>query len=295
MAPTPKTVRQLLDAAEDLARPPLLMGILNVTPDSFSDGGRFLDPDRAVEQGLRLAAEGADLIDVGGESTRPGSHPIPPEEEARRVLPVLERLSREVPVPLSIDTRRAAVAEAALEAGASVVNDVSGFEFDPQMPSLLARKAPVAIAMHMRETPDRMQSRTSYQSLLGEVIEELWRRARKAIDAGLPLRHLWLDPGIGFAKTADQNVHLLARLDLLGALGRPLVVGVSRKSFLGALTGIQAPGERLLPTVAAVTAAVLGGARILRVHDVAATRQAVQVAHALRRARQAPCPGEVPR
>ncbi|MBP7127495.1 dihydropteroate synthase [Myxococcota bacterium] len=292
MPSDPKNVRPWIEAAEDLSRPPLVMGILNVTPDSFSDGGRFLDPDRAVEQGRRMAAEGADLIDVGGESTRPGSEPVAPEEEARRVLPVIERLAREVPAALSIDTRRAAVAEAALEAGASVVNDVSGFGFDPAMPALLARKAPIAIAMHMRGTPDHMQSRTGYRSLLAEVIEELWAHARKALDAGLPTRHLWIDPGIGFAKTAAQNVHLLARLEALAALGRPLVVGVSRKSFLGALTGIERPDQRLLPTVAAVTAAVLGGARILRVHDVAETRHAVHVAHAILQARRSPLFGE---
>ncbi|HOU53697.1 MAG TPA: dihydropteroate synthase [Myxococcota bacterium] len=283
----PQTVHHLIEAAEDLSRPPLIMGILNVTPDSFSDGGRFLDPDQAVEQGRRMAAAGADLIDVGGESTRPGSTPVSPVEEARRVLPVIQRLAQEVPIALSIDTRRAAVAEAALEAGASVVNDVSGFTFDPDMPALLARRTPIAIAMHMRSTPDRMQSQARYRSLLGEVIEELWQRARKALDAGLPPRHLWIDPGIGFAKTADQNVRLLAHLETLGALGRPLVVGVSRKSFLGALTGIERPDERLFPTVAAVTAAVLGGARVLRVHDVAEVRQAILVAHAILRARQA--------
>lgn len=283
-----QNVGPLIEAAEDLSRLPLVMGILNVTPDSFSDGGRFLDPEQAVAHGHQMVAAGADLIDVGGESTRPGSAPVPVEEEARRVLPVIRRLAREVPVALSIDTRRAPIAEAALDAGASVVNDVSGFTFDPAMPALLARKAPIAIAMHMRGTPDRMQSQTHYRSLLGEVIEEVWLGARQALDLGLPLRHLWIDPGIGFAKTAEQNVHLLARLEVLAAIGRPLVVGVSRKSFLGALTGIQDPGNRLLPTVAAVTAAVLGGARILRVHDVAETRPAIQVAHALLRARQAP-------
>jgi dihydropteroate synthase len=279
------TLRALVEAAEDRARPPLLMGVLNVTPDSFSDGGRFLDPDRAVAHGLAMAAAGADLLDVGGESTRPGSPAVPEAEERARVLPVLKALASRSDVAMSVDTRRASVAAAALEAGAVVVNDVSGFAFDPDMPHLLGTEAPVAIAMHMRGTPGDMQFRTNYGSLVGEVVAELWTNARRALDAGLPLERLWLDPGIGFAKDATQSVALMARLPAFAALGRPLVVGVSRKSFIGRLTGVTEPAERVLGTAAAVACCVLDGARVLRVHDVAAMRQVVQVAWAVARAR----------
>jgi dihydropteroate synthase len=280
-----ESCRALIKAAEDRSRPPLLMGILNVTPDSFSDGGRFPDADHAVAFGLSMAAQGADLIDVGGESTRPGAPPVSEAEERERVIPVIRALAGRTPVPISIDTRRSSVAEAALEAGAVVVNDVSGFNHDPQMPFLLGRERPIAVAMHMRGSPADMQTRTGYKSLVADCVAELWTGARRALDAGLPTDHLWLDPGIGFAKDAQQSLALLANLDAFVALGRPILVGVSRKAFLGRLTNVPVPAERAFSTAAAVTAAILLGARILRVHDVAAMRQVIQVAQAIRSAR----------
>jgi len=277
--------RALIQAAEDHARPPLLMGILNVTPDSFSDGGLFPDADHAVAFGLSLAAQGADLIDVGGESTRPGAPPVSEADETERVVPVIRALAQRTPVPISIDTRRSSVAEAALQAGATVVNDVSGFRHDPQMCFLLGELQPVAVAMHMRGSPADMQTRTDYTALVADCVTELWTGARKALEAGLPTDHLWLDPGIGFAKDSRQSLALLAHLDAFVALGRPVLVGVSRKAFLGRLTNVSVPAERGWGTAAAVTAAVLMGARILRVHDVGAMRQVLAVTTAIREAR----------
>jgi dihydropteroate synthase len=261
------------------------MGVLNVTPDSFSDGGRFADADHAVVAGLSMAAAGADILDVGGESTRPGAPPVSEAEERERVVPVIRALAERTPVPVSVDTRRSSVAEAALEAGALVVNDVSGFQHDREMAHLLGRERPVAIAMHMRGNPSDMQMRTNYAALVADCVTELWNGARTALDAGLPTDHLWLDPGIGFAKDARQSLALLARLEAFVALGRPVLVGVSRKSFLGRLTGVDTPSERIFGTAAAVTAAVLAGARVLRVHDVAEMRQVILVASAIRIAR----------
>ncbi len=271
----------LTAAIEDALRPPMLMGVINVTPDSFSDGGRYLDPEAAVARGLELADQGADILDIGGESTRPGAAAPNRDEELRRVIPVIRELAARTQVPLSIDTRSAAVAQAALEAGAVIVNDVTAFSYDPEMPGLLGDERPLAIAMHMRGSPSDMMTRTAYVSLIADCVSELWARAGRALDAGLPLRHLLLDPGIGFAKDARQNVELLHRLDAFVALGRPIVVGVSRKSFLGRLTGRTDPGDRLHATAAAVALAVARGARVLRVHDVCAMRDVAAVAHAI--------------
>ena len=258
-----------------------MVGVLNVTPDSFSDGGRFLDPDAAVEHALRLASEGADLVDVGGESTRPGAPPVTEEEELRRVIPVLERLARaRFPVPVSIDTSKAAVARAALEAGAALVNDVRALA-DPGMAQVVARAGAPVVLMHMRGTPRDMRDRARYADLVGEVRTELRAALDRAVEAGIREERVVLDPGIGFAKNAEQSVEVLARLPELLSLGRPLLVGPSRKSFIGTLTGAP-PEERLPGTLAAVSAAVLGGATFIRVHDVAASRQAIRVAAALR-------------
>jgi dihydropteroate synthase len=280
----PRRVAQtaaLIAALEDHARPPLLMGVLNVTPDSFADGGRFLDPDAAVARGLEMAAQGADILDVGGESTRPGGAPVDRDEELRRVIPVIRELAARTDLPLSIDTRNAAVAAAAIEAGVAIVNDVTAFTHDPEMPALLGEERPLAIAMHMRGQPADMMTRTAYVSLIADCVSELWAHAGRALDAGLPVDHLLLDPGIGFAKDARQNVELLHRLDAFVALGRPVVVGVSRKSFLGRITGHKDPGDRLMATAAAVALAAARGARVLRVHDVCAMKDVVAVAHAI--------------
>jgi dihydropteroate synthase len=257
------------------------MGIVNATPDSFSDGGRFLAPDAAVDRALRLAEEGADLVDLGGESTRPGAPAVPAEEEIRRVVPVIERLrARGFRVPISVDTTKGAVARAALRAGADLVNDVSGLG-DPDLGCAAAEARAPVVLMHTRGTPADMQARAVYADVAAEVVAELRIVLDRAVAAGLSPDAVILDPGIGFAKTAEQNVELLARVGELRALGRPLLVGPSRKSFIGKLTG--APVDDRLPgTLAAVTACVLAGVELLRVHDVAACRQAALVAAALR-------------
>ena len=260
---------------------PFLMGIVNTTPDSFSDGGRFLDPAAAVERALRLADEGADLVDVGGESTRPGAPAVPAEEELRRVIPVVERLrARSFPVPISVDTTKGAVARAALAAGADLVNDVSGLS-DPDLGRAVAEARTPLVLMHTRGTPADMQARAVYADVAAEVAAELRGALARAVQAGVDPGAVILDPGIGFAKTADQSVELLARIGELRALGRPLLVGPSRKSFIGKLTGASVH-DRLPGTLAAVAACTLAGVEFLRVHDVAAARQAALVAAALR-------------
>jgi dihydropteroate synthase len=268
---------------------PFFMGVLNATPDSFSDGGRFVEVEAAVAQAERLAAEGADLLDLGGESTRPGAPDIPAEEELRRVMPILERLrARGFALPISIDTCKAEVARAALAAGADLVNDVRGLA-DPAMAGVVAAAGVPAVLMHLRGTPATMQARAVYADLLAEVTAELEEALARAEAAGIPRSRVILDPGLGFAKTPEQTVTLLARVGELRALGQPLLVGPSRKRFIGHLTG-AAVGDRLPGTLAAVTACVLSGVELLRVHDVAAARQAALVAAALRQARGAALP-----
>jgi len=263
---------------------PFVMGVVNVTPDSFSDGGRFLATEDAVAQGLRLAAEGADVLDLGGESTRPGSAPVAEAEQIERVVPVVRGLrALGLSLPISVDTTRAAVARAALEAGADIVNDVSGLAADPALGEVVARAAAPVVLMHMRGTPADMQSRAVYRDVVAEVASELEEALARAGAAGIAAGRVVLDPGIGFAKTAVQSLELLARLPELRARlpGRPFLVGPSRKSFIGQVTG-AAVADRLPGTLAAVTACVLAGVEIVRVHDVAAARQAAQVAAALR-------------
>jgi dihydropteroate synthase len=258
----------------------LVMAILNVTPDSFSDGGKHSAPDAAIEHGLRLAAEGADLIDVGGESTRPGSQPVPADEELRRTLPVVRELARRSGVPISIDTTKAEVARAAIDAGAEVVNDVSGLQRDPELAAVAAREGAALCLMHSRGTPQDMQQRASYADLLGEVHDELQEALRRALEGGVPVEAIALDPGLGFAKTAEHNLLLLRRLRELTQLGRPLLLGASRKSFLGRLSGKPA-AERVTGSIAAAAVAALHGASVVRVHDVAATREALAVVDAV--------------
>lgn len=260
---------------------PFLMGVVNATPDSFSDGGRFLDPDAAVAQAERLAEEGADLVDLGGESTRPGAAPVAAAEERRRVVPVIERLrARGFTLPISIDTSKAEVARAALQAGADLVNDVAGLA-DPALARVVAEAGAPVVLMHLRGTPATMDGLAGYADLMGEVAAELRAAQARAEAAGIPAGRIILDPGLGFAKTPEQSLELLARVGELRALGRPLLVGPSRKRFIGHATG--APVEARLPgTLAAVTACVLAGVELLRVHDVAPARQAALLAAALR-------------
>jgi len=261
-----------------------VMGVLNVTPDSFSDGRRFFDPDVAVLRGLEIAEEEADILDVGGESTRPGSDPVSPEEEWRRVGPVIEALGRKIDIPISIDTRRAIVAKKALHAGASIVNDVSGLR-DPAMMEMLARSGAGAIIMHMLGEPKTMQEAPEYADVVREVRSYLEGRVRAALAARIPREAIAVDPGIGFGKTADHNLELIRNLDRIAALGQPVVIGVSRKTFLGWLGGGEA-GERLPASIAASSVAVLQGAHVIRAHDVLETVRAMRVAWALRRGRE---------
>ncbi len=260
---------------------PRLFGVLNVTPDSFSDGGQFLEVRAAVEQGSRLVEEGADALDVGGESTRPsgrvygpGKRELPAEEEIARVVPVIRALRRRFDVPISIDSRKAAVAEAALDAGASLVNDVSGGAFDAGMLPLVARRGVPVILMHMRGTPETMASLAEYRDVRAEVAVELAGRVDAALRAGVRREGIAVDPGLGFAKTSEQSRALLGGFEAVRSLGFPVMIGASRKSFL-ARPGIP-PQERVAESVAAAVAAVLGGARLLRVHDVAATARALR-------------------
>jgi dihydropteroate synthase len=256
------------------------MGVVNVTPDSFSDGGLFLDPDAAVRHGGRLAADGAAILDVGGESTRPGAEPVRAADEAERVLPVIERLVATAPgARLSIDTMKPDVARAAIEAGASIVNDVSAFRASPEMAGQVASSGTDCCLMHMRGEPRTMQDDPRYEDVVSEVAAFLEERLRFAVSEGVAEDRIWLDPGIGFGKTVAHNLELLRRLDEIVALGRPVVVGASRKSFIGKLTGRDVD-DRVPGTIAANVLALERGARIFRVHDVLAVGDALRVAAA---------------
>ena len=256
------------------------MGILNVTPDSFSDGGAHPDPAAATAAAMAMAEAGADIIDVGGESTRPGSAPVTPDVEQKRVVPVIRALAA-AGLRVSVDTRNAATMEATLDAGASIINDISGLSHDPAAAGVVARAGCPVVLMHMRGTPATMNAETRYQDIAAEVIAELGARIRTAEAAGVAPHAIAIDPGIGFAKLAPHSVELLRRLPDLAVLGRPILVGVSRKSFLGRLSGVTEPRQRLPASLAAALFAVQRGARILRVHDVAETIQLLRVWHAL--------------
>ena len=254
------------------------MGVVNVTPDSFSDGGRYLDPHAAIEHGRGLVVEGAQMLDVGGESTRPGADSVPLEEELRRVLPVVEGLAG-TGATISIDTSKAAVAAAALDAGASYVNDVTAFRGDPELAALVAERDVDCCLMHMLGTPRTMQDDPRYDDVVSDVKAFLEARLAFAVAAGVPEQRVMLDPGIGFGKTVEHNLVLLRRLDEIVALGRPVVVGVSRKSFLGRITGREAD-QRAVATAAANVLALERGASVFRVHDVPETLDALAVAAA---------------
>jgi len=261
---------------------PLIMGVLNVTPDSFSDGGRYATTGEAIEQGRRLSAEGADIIDVGGESTRPGSEPVPVEVELERVVPVVRELAQELRTPISIDTQKARVAEAALEAGAEMINDVSALRSDPAMAALAASSGAAVVLMHMQGDPKTMQLRPHYGEVVGEVADWLAERVEAAVSAGVKRDRLLVDPGFGFGKTLGHNLELLRRLGELHRLGLPVVAGTSRKSMIGAILD-RPVQERLNGTLATVACAVLAGCHVVRVHDVAPTLEVVKVCEAVRR------------
>jgi len=260
---------------------PYIVAILNVTPDSFSDGGRFLDPQRAVAQGFRMTAEGADLIDIGGESTRPGASQISEQEELDRVIPVVEKLAREVDLPLSIDTSKSVVAREAVSAGADFVNDVSGLAFDAGMAGVVAEARAGLIVMHSRGRPDVMQQDTHYDDLFAEVVASLSKSIAVAESAGVARDRIAIDPGVGFGKDVAGNLELLRRTADLVALGHPVMLGTSRKSFIGRVLGKDDPAERLAGTLATIAMGYAGGARLFRVHDVAAAREAAKMAHAV--------------
>ena len=253
----------------------LVMGILNVTPDSFSDGGRYLDADAAVHHALRMAEDGADVIDIGGESTRPGAEPLTVDQELERVLPVIRRLAGSCPIPLSIDTYKSEVARRAVLEGAAMVNDISGMTFDAGMPKTVADLGVPVILMHIKGTPRTMQQDPRYADVVAEVKEWLQRRAEAAVAAGIPRDYIFVDPGFGFGKTAEQNLELLRRLPEFRTLGLPIALGTSRKSTIGKVLGGLPVEERLEGTAATVALAIAGGAALVRVHDV---REMVRVA-----------------
>jgi dihydropteroate synthase len=265
----------------DMIRRTAVMGIVNVTPDSFSDGGKFFDADRAAAHGERLAAEGADVLDIGGESTRPGAEPVSAEEELRRVLPVIQRLRGKISIPISIDSLKSAVARAALDAGADIVNDVTALGADPEMAALVARERVPVILMHMQGTPRTMQHKPTYDDVVGEVCDFLKHRVDYAVEHGIAAENIVIDPGIGFGKNLDHNLALLRGLPALAGIGLPLLVGASRKAFIGRLLD-AAPEERLEGSLAAAVAAALAGANMIRVHDVKEAVRALRVADALR-------------
>jgi dihydropteroate synthase len=266
----------------DLAEHGMIMGVLNVTPDSFSDGGKFLDVDAAVARGIEMAKEGADIIDVGGESTRPGAEPVSTDEELRRVVPVIKKLRGKVDAFISIDTSKAAVARAALDAGVSIINDVTGGRGDPEMLPLVAKTKAAFVLMHMQGTPQTMQLAPRYDDVVSEVADFFLQQYGRVLECGIDPMGVAFDPGIGFGKTLAHNLELLRNLDRLRVHECPLVVGVSRKSFLGKLIGSAEISDRDGPTIALTALLRTRGADVLRVHDVKENVAALRVAEAFR-------------
>jgi len=266
----------------DIGRRTLVMGILNVTPDSFADGGRHFDRDRAVEHGLAMARQGADVLDVGGESTRPYARKVSAEEEKERVVPVISALARNVSIPISIDTTKAEVARAAVAAGAGMVNDVSALRFDPDMAAVVAEAGVPVVVMHMKGTPKDMQNAPTYSDLMGEILAFLAEAVQRAVDAGIPRDFVLIDPGIGFGKTFAHNLQIIRDLGVLGELSRPVVLGCSRKAFIGALLEKE-PDGRDAGTMAAVALGVMNGTHMVRVHNVAMAVDTVRMVDAVKR------------
>jgi dihydropteroate synthase len=269
------------DRIFDLSRQGLIMGILNVTPDSFSDGGKFFTAEKAVEHGLRMAAEGAQIIDVGGESTRPGAESVAVEEELNRVIPVIEELHARSDTTISIDTSKAQVARAAIQAGASIVNDVTGGRGDDKMMPLVAENKSAFIVMHMQGTPQTMQLQPRYDDVVSEVADFFRQQYAHAIECGIDPMAIAFDPGIGFGKTLEHNLELLAQLDRLRVHDRPLVVGISRKSFLVKVTGSSEISDRLAPAVALTSLSRARGADVFRVHEVKENVNALRITEAV--------------
>lgn len=269
----------------DFSKKTYIMGVLNVTPDSFSDGGLYLDKSLAVRRAHEMIEDGADIIDIGGESTRPGSEPVSLEEEIARTIPVIEALAKDIKVPISIDTYKAEVAKRALDAGASMVNDISGLRFDPDMPEVVSEyKVPVVI-MHIKGTPKNMQVDPSYEALIPEIMDYLRISIRLAIKSGIDEDKIVIDPGIGFGKTFDHNLDIIKNLHKFTLLEKPILAGPSRKAFIGKILGDAPASERLEGTAAAVAISIFNGANILRVHDVKEMVKVARVADAIRRGR----------
>jgi dihydropteroate synthase len=276
---------QLKDRTIEFGPRPLVMGVVNVTPDSFSDGGHFLDSAAAIAHGLKLVEEGADILDIGGESTRPGSETVPVEEELKRVLPVVTELARRIAVPISVDTMKPAVAQLCLEAGAAIINDVAGFR-DPEMVRIAAQHRAGVITMHMQGTPQIMQHNPHYTDVVREVGEFFEERLRLFTQSGIAPETVCLDPGIGFGKTLENNLDLLANWSAFARFGRPMCLGVSRKGFIGKLCGRETAGRLAGSLAVACFATARGEAQVLRVHDVAETRDAVLLLEAINRHRR---------
>jgi dihydropteroate synthase len=258
------------------------MGILNVTPDSFSDGGSFMKADAAVEHAISMIEEGADIIDIGGESTRPGSDTIPVSEELERVIPVIEKLSDMSGVPISIDTYKADVAQKAIDAGASIVNDISGLRFDPEMPGVVSGNEVPVVLMHIKGTPKNMQANPIYGNLIEEIIEYLEESMTIAEKEGINEDKIIVDPGIGFGKTFEDNLEIINRLSEFKRLGKPILIGTSRKAFIGKILGDAPVGDRIEGTAAAVAISIMHGANIVRVHDVAEMKRVARVSDAIK-------------
>jgi dihydropteroate synthase len=265
----------------DVSQHALVMGVLNITPDSFSDSGRFFTAEKAIEHGVRMAEEGAQIIDVGGESTRPGAEPVPAEEELRRVIPVIEKLRAKIDTVISVDTSKAHIASEAIEAGASIVNDVTGGRGDKTMMPLVAEKKSGFIIMHMQGNPRTMQANPRYDDVVSEVADFFRQQYARVLECGIDPMAIAFDPGIGFGKTLEHNLELLAQLERIRVHSRPLVVGVSRKSFLAKLTGLTEMSDRLAPAVALTSLLRTRGASIFRVHDVKENVSALRVTEAL--------------
>ncbi len=264
-----------------LGKRTLLMGVLNVTPDSFSDGGLFFDKEKAISHGLRMMEEGADIIDIGGESTRPGSKPLELEEELRRVIPIIESLAGRIDAPISIDTYKSEVAKRAIEAGAEIINDISGLHFDPDLARVAAKEDTPLILMHMRGIPETMQKNIHYDSLFSEMLQYLKDSVRRAESAGVDSQQIIVDPGIGFGKTIEDNLLIIKNLHEFRILGKPILLGTSRKTFIGKILNAK-PGERLEGTISSIAIGALNGAHIIRAHDVLQTKRGIAVADAIR-------------
>lgn len=267
----------------DFTKKTYIMGVLNVTPDSFSDGGLYFNKDNAIKHAFKLIEDGADIIDIGGESSRPGSLPVSLEEEIRRTIPVIKEISKRINIPISIDTYKAEVARQALDAGASIINDISGLKFDPEMATVISKNDVPVIVMHIKGTPTNMQINPSYEALIPEIIDYFRGSIQICKQNGIPMQKIIIDPGIGFGKTLEHNLEIIANLKEFSKLGFPIAIGVSRKAFIGKILGDIPPHQRLEGTASAVAISVFNGANIVRVHDVAEMSKVVKIADAIRK------------